>query len=802
MKNSAQVVVIGGGVVGCSVLYHLTKKGWSDVVLVERSELTSGSTWHAAGGMHTLNNDPVVAKLQKYTIDLYQEIQEISGQDCGVHRSGGYMLADTDQRVDVLKQLRGQGRYMGIDVDFVDLAEVAERVPIVDTRHFVAAMWDPNEGHVDPWGVTNAYAKSAQLAGAEVYRQTKVESLEPRPDGSWSVNTDKGSIHAEIVVNAAGLWAREVGRMVGLELPVLAMEHHYLVSDEIAEIAALDYEMPHCIDFGGEIYVRQEGKGMLLGTYEQACVPWSPDHTPWDFGHELLEPDMDRVAESLEVGFEHFPPLAEAGIKRWVNGPFTFSPDGNPLIGPVPGLQNFYAACAVMAGFSQGGGVGLVLSNWIVDGDPGMDAYPMDVARFGDFATPRYTNAKVREFYSRRFSITYPNEELPAARPFRTTPVYSRLKDRNAVFGAFRSLEHPLWFAPAGTEPVETPTFRRSNAFPHVAEECRAVREGVGVNEISTFARHEVAGPGARPLLDRLLANRLPKPGRIALTPMLNHDGTLMGDLTVANLGNERYWLFGSGAYEDIHQRWFTRHDDGSTLIRKLNQEFVGLSVAGPKSRDTLQALASSDLSREAFPFRSFRRIHLGMASVWVSRLSFTGELGYELWMAPQDQVYVFDQILAAGEAHGIRPFGLRALQSMRFEKSYGAWLFEYRQAYTPTECGLDQFVRADKGEFIGRQAFLEQQQSGAARRLVTFVVDTEDVDCNRDEAIWCDLEVVGWVTSGGYGHCVGQSIALGYVAAEVSGAEHFEIEILGERCAARRVDACLWDPEGERMRA
>ena len=560
MKSHVQVAVIGGGVVGASVLYHLTKVGWKDVVLIERSELTSGSTWHAAGGMHTINGDPNVAKLQQYTINLYKEIEEISGQSCGVHLTGGLMLAGTKERLDWLKMVNARGRYLGMELDMVSVDEAAKLFPLMDKKHFVGALYDPIEGHVDPWGVTVAYAKSAQLQGAEVYRHTRVTDLKPRPDGTWDVVTEKGTIHAQHVVNAGGLWAREVGRMVGLELPILAMEHQYIISEEIPEVAASATEMLHIVDFEGEIYMRQEAKGMLMGTYERQAKPWSERATPWDFGHELLPNDLDRIAPSLEIGFRHFPAIERAGIKKTINGPFTFAPDGNPLIGPIRGLRNFWVACGVMAGFSQGGGVGLALSNWMVNGDPGFDVWAMDVARFGDWATMAYTNAKVRENYSRRFRIRFPNEELAAARPLRTTPIYDRLKAANAVFGDYWGLEQALWFAPKGTPPVEDITFHRSNAHAHVAEECKAVRTAVGLLEISNYGKFEVCGPGAEQWLTRLMANRLPRHGRIALSPMLNQAGKLIGDFTIARLAAERFFIVGTYAAEKHYQRWFERH--------------------------------------------------------------------------------------------------------------------------------------------------------------------------------------------------------------------------------------------------
>src|SRR5580704_15183650 len=580
MKSHAQVVVIGGGVVGASVLYHLTKAGWKDVVLVERAELTSGSTWHAAGGMHTINGDPNVAKLQQYTIGLYKEIEAISGQSCGVHISGGLMLAGTPERLDWLKMTQARGRYLGMQLDFVSMDEAVKLMPFIEKRYFLGALFDPLEGHVDPWGVTNAYTKSAQIAGAEIYRHTRVSELRQRPDSSWDVITEKGEIRAEHVVNAGGLWAREVGRLVGLELPILAMEHQYLITEDMPEIAASSKEQLHVIDFEGEIYMRQERGGMLMGTYERRGQPWSEQVTPWDFGQDLLPNDLDRIAPSLEVGFEHFPAIGRAGIKRVVNGPFTFAPDGNPLIGPIRGLRNFWVACGVMAGFSQGGGVGLSLANWMTQGDPGADIWGMDVARFGDFATLAYTNAKVRENYSRRFRIRFPNEELEAARPLRTTPVYERLKADNAVFGEYCALEHPLWFAPAGTPPREDVTFRRSNAHPHVAAECRAVSEAVGLLEISNYGKFEVTGPGAGAFLSRIMANKVPEVGRLTLTPMLNERGKLIGDFTMCRPEKERFFLIGTFSAENYYRRWFEGHlPERGVTLRPCAMDYVGLAI-------------------------------------------------------------------------------------------------------------------------------------------------------------------------------------------------------------------------------
>src|SRR5215472_5488129 len=803
MKSHARVAVIGGGVVGASVLYHLARAGWTDAVLIERDELTSGSTWHAAGGMHTLNGDPNVAKLQKYTIELYREIEEASGQSCSIHITAGVDLAGTPERMDFLKLACARARYLGLGMELISIDEAARIFPLMDKKYFVGALYNPLEGHVDPSGVTQAYAKAARNLGAEVYRFTRVTDTKPRSDGTWDVITDKGNLVAEHVVNAAGLWARGVGRFAGLKLPVLAMEHQYIVTGDIPEVVASPKEMLHAIDFEGEIYMRQEGRGMLIGTYEKRGVPWSPRETPWNFSHELLPPDLERIADSLEVGFRHFPALERAGIKRVVNGPFTFAPDGNPLVGPIRGLHNYWVACAVMAGFSQGGGVGLALSNWMVHGDPGFDVWAMDVARFGDWTTMAYTNAKVRENYSRRFRIRFPNEELPAARPLRTTPVYAQLKQCGAVFGESFGLEHALWFAPAGSEASEDVTFRRSNAHGPVGQECRAVRNAVGLMETSSYSKYAVTGPGAEAWLSKLLINRMPVTGRIVLAPMLNPHGKLIGDFTVAKLADERFFLFGSGIAESYHMRWFeAQQPDTGVAIRSLRCELTGFSIAGPGSRELLGRLVATEVSNEAFPFLSFRTMDLGTVPAMVGRITFTGDLGYEVWVSADYQRTLYDLLVAAGRDLGLRHFGARALNSLRLEKSFGTWAREFRPIYGPFEAGLGRFVDFRKGDFVGRDAALKEKEVGPKRRLVSFLVDAGEVDCVGDEPVWHDGKVVGWITSGAFCHHVGKSLALGYVPAELAAADRFELEILGERHAATRAPQPVFDPEGKRMRS
>ncbi|MDW6026194.1 FAD-dependent oxidoreductase [Mesorhizobium sp. BAC0120] len=811
MKSHAQVVVIGGGVVGCSVLFHLARHGWTDVVLVERDELTSGSTWHAAGGMHTINGDPNVAKLQKYTIELYKEIEALSGQATGVHVTGGVLLAATKARMDWLRGVVAKGRYLGLDLEEISAEEAARLMPLLDPKQFVGAVRNSEDGHLDPSGVTHAYAKAARTLGAEVYRFTKVEDLVRRQDGLWRVITNKGEIVAEHVVNAGGLWAREVGRMVGLELPVLAMEHMYLITEDMPEVAEWNArtgtEVIHAVDFDGELYLRQERGGMLMGTYEKANKPWSEHSTPWNFGHELLEPDIDRIAPSLEVGFRHFPAFQSTGIRKIINGPFTFAPDGNPLVGPVRGLPGFWVACGVMAGFSQGGGVGLALANWMINADPGADIWAMDVARYGDWASMAYTNAKVRENYSRRFSIRFPNEELPAGRPLRTTPIYDLLSARGAQWGVAYGLEVPLWFAPGGVK--DEFSWRRSTDFGHVAQEVGTVRERVGLMEISSFAKYRIAGDGAAAWLDRMLACKLPRPGRMALAPMLKEDGKLIGDFTLANLGVDEkqteWFIFGSGVAEQYHMRWFEKHlpRDGSVGIEAFGLSRVGLALAGPKARDVLAKVTRADLTNAAFPFMAVERMDIGMAPCIVGRISYTGDLGYEIWMAPEYQRHVFETLMNAGEEFGIGLFGSRALNSLRLEKNYGSWAREYRPIYGPLEAGLDRFVAYGKpADFVGKEAALREREQGGRLRLRAFIIEAEDADVIGDEPIWFKGEVRGWITSGGYAHNARLSMAMGYVPKDIADETNgFEIELLGKRLAARIQPAPLFDANLERMR-
>ena len=805
MKTHTRVLVIGGGVVGCSVLYHLTKLGWSDVMLVERSDLTSGSTWHAAGGFHTLNGDTNMAALQGYTIRLYKELEAITGMSCGLHHVGGITLADTRERFDQLRAERAKHRYMGLDTAILTPDEIIKMTDgLVDVTGVIGALYDPLDGHLDPSGTTHAYAKAARMGGAEIVLHNRVLETNPHPQG-WEVVTEQGTIIAEHLVNAGGLWAREVGAMAGVYLPLLPMAHQYLVTDDIPEIVALQgREFPHVIDPGGESYLRQEGRGFCIGFYEKPCEGWSLDGTPWQFGHELLNENYTKIEDSVNFAYRRFPVLERTGIKRVIHGPFTFAPDGNPLIGPVQGLRNYWSACAVMAGFSQGGGMGLSLAQWIIHGEVERDPRGFDVSRFGTWTTPGYTVPKVIENYQMRFSVGYPNEERPAARPFRTTPMYDTNTALSAVWGQQYGLEVVNYYALPGQPTYETPTFKRSNAWDATKAEVMAVRNGVGINELQNFGKYRVTGPNARAWLDRIMAGNIPQPGRLSLTPMLAHSGKIIGDFTVSCLSETEFQLTASYGAQGWHGRWFEQNAGDGVAVENLSDSRSGFQIAGPKARDLLARVTRSDVSGAAFKFMDVKRLTVGMANCIVQRVSYTADLGYEIFCDHMSVRHLWDVLMAAGADLGLTPFGMRAMMSLRLDKWFGSWGREFSPDYTPAETGLDKFIRFNKPvDFIGRAAAAAEKAAGPKRRLASFIVDATDADVVAWEPIWLDGAVVGYCTSGGYSHFTGQSVAMGFLP---EGRAHdglmVEIEILGDRRPARLVTAPLFDADGSRMRS
>lgn len=790
MLQHARVVIIGGGVVGCSVLYHLTKQGWTDVVLLERKELTAGSTWHAAGGFHTINGNANIARLQAYTCGIYKEIEALSGQDVGAHYVGGLLVAATQPRWEFLRTEHARHHVLGLASELIGPDEIKKLCPIMEMDGVIGAIYDPIEGYLDPSGATYAYAKAARAAGATIHRHTMVEGLARRPGGEWEVKTSKGTIVAEHVVNAAGLWAREVGRMAEVELPLIPMEHHYLITEDLPELKGQP-EMPSIADLDGGLYLRQEHDGMLLGVYERNAVPWAVSGTPWDYAeNELLIPDLDRLGEDLTRGFERYPAIANVGIKRIVNGPFTFSPDGNPLVGPITGLPNYWVACGTMAGFVQGGGIGRSLTEWIIDGQPSIDVFGMDIARFDPKLPEPVTIARAREFYGRRFDIPYPNETWPVGRPLKTSPLYATHQARGAVFMSSFGFEGPAYFAPAGEVFEETPTFRRSNAFDIIGDECRAMRNGVGVVDISAVSKFMVQGAAAEAFLRRVIASPLPDIGRTLPALLLSAVGKIIGDLNVSRLSTDRYLLTAPTFMQAIYFRWFEQHREGNDVdIRNVSDELGGLFIAGPRSPALLDELTGHHRIGSGLSAGALTDAAVGYAPCHILASDRIGETGFEIY-APTAYLYtLYQQAMTAGAASGIRDIGIRAFSALVMEHSPGTTLREMSQDHSVGECGYAHLLDMMRDDYIGREAALASLDSPSDHRLVALRVDTTDADPAGEEPIWVGEDYVGYTSSGSYGHTVGYAMAMAFLteAGRADGAA-LEVSVLGERRPARIV--------------
>ncbi|MEA2779420.1 MAG: dimethylglycine dehydrogenase [Rhodospirillaceae bacterium] len=806
MLNQARVVVIGGGITGCAVLYHLAKMGWRDVVLLERKELTSGSSWHAAGSLFSLTSPSSAAVLQRYTRELYRVIEQEGEQPVGYHTCGGMTLARSEDEVKKLKILQSRCQRNGIPSEFISMAEVKRRAPIIDTKGIKAALYEDEKGYVDPASATNAFARAARKFGATIHRHTPVTATRQLPSGEWAITTPEGEWRCDYVVNAAGLWAREVGALAGVTLPLMPVEHHYLVTESIPEIEAMAGELPTISDNESNWYLRQEGKGLLLGAYESSCVHWAENGTPRDFGHELLPDDLSRMEENFALAVERIPCLGTAGIKRVINGPMIFSPDLGPLLGPYPGKRGYFCAAGVMTGFNQGGGIGKVIAEWIIEGEPSLDIFNWDVSRFGPWAGKAYTKARTKYFYEHRSHRVFPHEQFAVGRPVRTFPIYDRLMAEGAVFGETFGFESALWFAPKGQAPKDRYCYERQNWFDAVGEEARGVRNGVGLFDISTYSKFRVRGPGAEAWLDRLLANRLPPLGGAALCPMLSPKGKLIGDFTVTRLLLDEFLVLGSGPIQLFHLRWFEANlpADGSVRVENVSAQYCGLHIAGPEARKLLSRITSDDVSANAFPFLSGRRMEVASCpEATCVRVSFTGELGYEIWFPSAYQIPLFDALRTAGRDLGLKLAGSRALMSLRLEKSFPSWALDLTSDYSPWDTSLGRFVRLNKGDFIGRAAAASGKAEGPRERFATFVVTADGADAVGGEAIYCEGEFAGYTTSGGYGYVVGESLALGYLKPKFYRPNaRFEVEIVGQRRPAELSEKPRFDPDGTRMRS
>ncbi len=798
MKTSYRAVVIGGGVVGASVLYHLAKFGWSDVALIERKELTAGSTWHAAAGFHALNGDPNIAALQGYTIDLYKQIEEESGQSCGLHMTGGINLATTEARWEQTKAGWATFQAMGLETSELITPRQVEEMTcgVVKTSDVLGGLYDANEGYLDPNGTTYAYANAAKKYGAQLILRNRVIALNQRADGTWDVVTEKGTIHAEHVVNCGGLWAKQVGRMVGVDLPVTPMEHHYLITERFDPLDRFKAEMPIVVDPEGYTYTRQEHDGLLLGVYERDARHWNMEGAPWDYGMDLIPEDVDRIGEELSLGFERFPGLENVGIKRWVNGAFTFAPDGNPLVGPV-GPRGYWVACGVMAGFSQGGGVGKALAEWMIHGESEQDIYGMDVARFGlHHSNKEYIRQTTGQFYARRFVLTYPNEQLPAGRALKTPGAYADLDAAGARWGNSWGLEIPLCFAPKDFE--EPGTMKRPASAPYIEAECKITQDAAGLLDISGFSKYRISGKRAKAWLDRIVASKLPESGRVKLAVLLGDEGKLKGDLTCFNWGDGSYWLMGSYYLRAFHMRWFNQNMAEDVHVEDISDSYAGFSLNGPKTMEILDKIADTDLTE--LKMMRCMEADLGLHRVKIARLSLSGETAVEINAPVVQHAQLRKLILDAGAEFGVKDIGFQSMFAMRLEKSIGIWNAEYTQGYTPKMTGMDRWIDYSKPDFIGKAKAMAEGVPD--RVLVTLEVDATDADATGFEPIWHAGQVVGMTTTGAYGYRIQKSIAMALVdRALAKEGQELLVSIVGEERQARVIPASPYDPKGGKMR-
>ena len=804
MKTQARVVVIGGGAMGVGLLYHLVKEGWSDSVLVEKGELTSGSTWHAAGLVGHFIGNLNMAKIHLYGADLYQRLEAETGQSTGWHGCGSIRLATNADEADWFRQMKGLLDYVGAECHLIGPNEIRRLHPLVDVEGVHLGAYTPNDGHTDPASATHSMAAGARQGGAEIYRHTLVTDTRRLPGGEWEVVTDKGRIRCEHVVNASGSFAPQVARWVGLEVPVVNMVHQYLVTENLNEVRGLAAEPPVVRDPRASCYYRQEQEGLLIGPYEmENAQAWGLDGIDWSFDTELLPPDIDRLATSLEWAAKRLPVLETAGIKRIVSGPITHCPDGNFLLGPAPGLRNYWMCCGASIGVTQGPGAGKYLAQWMVHGQTEINMLSFDPRRYGAWSAGRYALDKSVDEYQQMYQVPYPGEFREAGRPVKTTPIHDRLAAAGAVFAETFGWERPKWFAPPGVE--ERYGFRRTNWFEPVAAECRAVRERVGVLDLSAFAKYDVTGRDAAAFLDRLCANRMPrKRGKVVLAHMLGEPGGIECEATISRLGDERFFVL-SGATAELHDLdWMTWHirEGEEVEIAKRSADYACLVLSGPRARDVLGALTDADLGNTAFPWMSAQEIEVAGVPVRALRVSYVGELGWELHHPMAGMETLYDALMEAGATHGIANFGLYAMNALRMEKGYKGWGAELTTEVTPIEAGLERFVKLDK-DFIGAEVVKARRERDAGIRLVYCTVDADDADAMGNEPVFDGERIIGITTSGAYGHSVRRSLAFAYVeSAYAEPGTTFDIGILGERRPATVQAEPLYDPRNERLRA
>ena len=808
MDKQAQIVIVGGGIMGVGLLYHLAAEGCSDVLLIEKGELTSGSTWHAAGQCPNLVGDYNLAKIHEYTVSLHRNLERLTGQDVGWHGCGSIRFALTEQDLDWFRFLRGIAANVGYHMEIIDVAMIRKLNPFVSTDGVLAGAWTRNDGHADPFGLCQAMAKGARAHGAGIMRRNRVTGIHPRPGGEWEVVTEQGTIVAETVVNAAGCFARQVAQMVGADLPICNIQHHYLVSGPVPELAGRDDELPVTRDPWASAYMRQEQESGLIGIYEGDGIAeaWQPGGLPpWESDSELFADDLERLMPWLGRAMERMPIFEPAGIKRIVNGAISHSPDGLPLLGPVAGLRNFWLCCGSSFGIAQGAGCGRYLAQWMLHGDSEINMTGFDPRRFGVFADLDYMRARGRQDYSRTYVTPFPGEELPASREFRVSPLHDKLKARGGVYTETFGWERPKWFSPDGRD--EQYSFRHNNVFDVVRDECLAVRERVGILDISGFAKYDVTGPDAATMLDRLCANRLPKPGRIVLTHLLSEAGRIGGELTVTRLDDESFYVLSAAGAElrDLDHLQQGRRPDERVNIANVTDKRGVLVLAGPRARDVLAKVTDAPLDSGAFPWLSGREVDIAGMPVRALRVNYVGELGWELHPAMEHIEPLYDALIEAGAPFGIRDFGLYAVNSLRLEKAYRSWGSELTNEVTLIDAAMERFIKFDKGDFVGRDATLQQREADRERtlQLIYFSLEPGDADVLGGEPIFAGERCVGVTTTGGYGHFVRQSLGFGYVPPSLADPDtELTVDVLGQRRRVTILKDPVYDPANRRLRA
>ncbi len=811
LPSHARVVIIGGGAVGCSGLYHLAKMGWTDAVLLEKNELTSGSTWHAAGNCPNYSASWSVMKLQSYSVKLFAQLGDEVDYPMNYHMTGSVRLAHTVERMREFEHVCSMARYQGIELSMMDLAELRDRYPYMETHDLEGGCWDPTDGDIDPAQLSQAYAKGARDLGARVVRFCPVTGIR-RENGEWVVSTEKGEIRCEYIVNAAGYRAQEIGRMVGREVPMVTLAHQYLITEEIAELTARGEKLPLLRDPDSSYYLRQEKDGLLLGPYERGCrAHWmdADDPMPDDFSFQLYPDDLERLEWYIEDACARVPLLGTAGITRVINGPIPYAPDGNPLIGPMPGVPNAFEACVFTFGIVQSGGAGKVLAEWIAEGETEWDMWGVDPRRFTGFADQDYANKKGIEIYSHEYAIHFPHYEWPDARDKRVSTLQSRLADLGAQFGPRAGWERATWFARDGddTSLEACETYKREGPwYAAVREECQAVRDTAGLCALPGFSRFEVSGPGAVDWLKALVTGVVPRAGRIGLVYFADSQGRILTEMSIVRHDTDHFTLITAAGAEWHDHDWLAKHlPDGSPIrIENRTEDFDCLVLAGPQSRDILAPLTDADLSNDTNPWLTHQHAKVAGVDVLLIRVSYVGELGWEIHAAADAMPAIFDAVWAAGQPAGLKPFGMYAMESMRLEKGYRSWKQDLSTDYTMLAGGLDRFIKLDKPDFIGRDAILREKQAGVKERFATLVVEANGLDAPYLSTVWSGDERVGLVTSGGYGHRVDKSIALATIRTDLAEpGTKLEVEIFGDRRpAAVQPDQPLYDPENARMKA